>query len=86
MDKGKTAQSKIIAMLCSHLSFSSVCMPVCVRICACVCQTFVVVDIQVVWGREDGDEGGETCSLTLSVHAIPEERETNKTPTLQLLK
>lgn len=48
-------------------------------------QTFVVVDIQVVWSREDGDEGGETCSLTLPVHTIPEERETNKPPTLELL-
>ena len=61
-------------------------MPVCVH----VCQTFVIVDIQVVWSREDGDEGGETCSLTLPVHTVPEERErqtsrlrysdSNKTP------
>lgn len=51
-----------------------------------VSQTFVVVDIQVVWSGEDGDERGETCSLTLPVHTVPEERETNKPPTLQPLK
>lgn len=50
-------------------------IPSYVCLCACVCQTFVVVDIQVVWSGEDGDEGGETCSLALPVHTVPEERE-----------
>lgn len=45
-----------------------------------MCQTFVVVDIQVVWSGEDSDEGGETCSLALPVHTVPEERETNRRP------
>ena len=30
----------------------------------------VVVDVQVVGGREDGDQRGETRSLTLSVHSV----------------
>lgn len=45
-------------------------------VCASMSQTFVVVDIQVVRSREDGNEGGEACSLTLSVHAVPARRET----------
>lgn len=53
-------------------------IPSYVCLCACVCQTFVVVDIQVVWSGEDGDEGGETCSLALPVHTVPEERERDK--------
>ena len=30
----------------------------------------VVVDVQVVGGREDGDQGGESRGLALSVHSI----------------
>jgi len=41
--------------------------------------TFVVVDIQVVRSREDGDEGGKTCSLTLPIHAVAvKEKQTNR--------
>lgn len=40
-----------------------------------LCKTFVVVDIQIVWSREDGDEGRKACSLTLPVHTVPEERD-----------
>lgn len=60
-----------------HLFF---CLVVYVHLCLCVCQTFVVIDIQIVGSREDGDEGGKTCSLTLPVHTIPEERKTNSRP------
>lgn len=31
---------------------------------------FVVVNIEVVWCREDGHDGRESCSLGLSVHTI----------------
>ena len=30
----------------------------------------VVVDVEVVWRREDGDEGGESGGLALAVHAV----------------
>ena len=30
----------------------------------------VIVDIQVVGGREDSDQGGEPRGLTLSVHSV----------------
>ena len=33
--------------------------------------TLVAVDIQVVGGRENGDEGGESSRLALSVHLVP---------------
>lgn len=48
--------------------------------------TFVVVDVQVVGSREDGDEGGEARRLALPVHAISARREANKSPTLALVK
>lgn len=32
--------------------------------------TFVVVNIQVVWCWEDGDEGGESSGLTFAVHPV----------------
>ena len=31
---------------------------------------FVVIDIEVVRGREDGHDGGETGSLRLPIHAV----------------
>ena len=30
----------------------------------------VVVDVEVVWRRENGDEGGESGGLALAVHAV----------------
>ena len=33
--------------------------------------TLVAIDIQVVGGRENGDEGGESSGLALSVHLVP---------------
>ena len=33
--------------------------------------TLIAVDIQVVGGRENGDEGGESSGLALSVHLVP---------------
>lgn len=32
--------------------------------------TFVVVNVQVVWRREDGDEGRESRGLTLPIHPV----------------
>lgn len=32
---------------------------------------FVVVDVEVVGGREDGHDRGEACRFRLAIHAIP---------------
>lgn len=31
---------------------------------------FVVVNIEVVWSREDGHHGGETCGLRFPIHTV----------------
>lgn len=36
--------------------------------------TFIIINVQVIGGGEDGDEGREACRLALSVHAVPAER------------
>ena len=36
--------------------------------------TFIVINVQVIGGGEDGDERGEACRLALSVHAVAGER------------
>lgn len=32
--------------------------------------TFVSIDVQIVWSREDGDERGEASGLALAVHLV----------------
>lgn len=40
--------------------------------------TFVVVNIQVVWCREDGNEGRESSGLTFTVHPVASKVEVRK--------